>query len=222
MSALGLYDGCGAPRLYESDPQAGALLEERLLPGTMLHERGLDDEAQTAIAAEVMLNIWRPAPPDERLIRLKDWFDELKELRPAYGGGTGPFAPKLVEAVEGLLPDLFADPGEPVVMHGDCHHYNILESQRGWLSIDPKGVVGPRGYEVGPFMLNPLDFGQRPQAARLAARRLDLLSERLGIDRPVLWAWSVCHSLLSAWWDLQPDGSGGEYAAACGEIFLEL
>jgi streptomycin 6-kinase len=223
MAALRLYDGQGACKLYDSDPEGGMLLEERLTPGTMLHGGGLDDEAQTAIAADVMKRIWRPAPPGEPLITLESWFAELKELRPTFDGGTGPFPKKLVEAVEDLLPGLFADPVRPVVLHGDCHHFNILESERGWLVIDPKGVVGPPGYEVGPLMLNPwADFARQPGVAGLAARRLDILSERLGIDRPVLWAWSVCHSLLSAWWDLAEDGTGGEYSMACGELFLGL
>lgn len=223
MAALRLYDGQGACRLYESDPARGMLLEERLFPGTMLHEAGLDDETQTAIAADVMKRIWRPAPPGQPFITLKGWFDELDGLRPAFGGGTGPFPRKLVEAVESLLPGLLPGPGEPVVLHGDCHHYNILESERGWLVIDPKGVVGPRGYEVGPLMLNPWgDFARVPGAARLTTRRLEVLSERLGIERGELHAWAVCHSLLSAWWDLAEDGTGGEYSMACGEVFLRV
>ncbi|MDI6769490.1 MAG: aminoglycoside phosphotransferase family protein [Anaerolineales bacterium] len=42
-AALRLYDGEGACRLYESDPEAGMLLFERLFPGTMLCDYA-DDE----------------------------------------------------------------------------------------------------------------------------------------------------------------------------------
>ena len=62
----------------------------------------------------------------------------------------------------------------------------------------------------------------RPNIKRETRNRLDIFSERLGFDCQRLWAWTVAHSLLSAWWDLQEDGSGGEYAIACGEAFLEL
>jgi len=41
-------------------------------------------------------------------------------------------------------------------MHGDFHHYNVLSSDRGWLAIDPKGMLGPAAYEVGPLLMNPL------------------------------------------------------------------
>lgn len=223
IAALRLYDGEGACRLYAADAERGMLLEERLLPGTMLHLAGLDDESQTVIAAEVMQRIWRPAPPEAPLLTLRGWFDELGGLRPRFDGGTGPFPPRLVEAVEGLLPDLWADSSPAVVLHGDCHHYNILQSGRGWLVIDPKGVIGPAEYEPAALMLNPWgDFAARPEAPAVSRRRLEILAERLRLDCRKLWGWAVCHSLLSAWWDLNEDDTGGEYAAACGEMLLDI
>lgn len=222
IAALQLLDGRGACRLYHADPSAGMLVIERLHPGTMLHTRGTDEE-QTAIAADVMRRFWQPVPPVNEFILLQDWFDELKRLRPRYNGGTGPFPPRLVEAVESLLPDLFFDSRAPVVLHGDCHHFNILESGRGWLAIDPKGAIGPPEYEPGPFLLNPWDeFIKFPDAAQITEKRIRILAEALGLDPKRVHAWAVCYSLLSAWWDAADSGSGGEYSAACGEIFLEV
>jgi streptomycin 6-kinase len=223
IAALRLYDGEGACRLYAADAEAGMLLEERLLPGILLHQSTLDDEAQTAIAADVMRRLWRAAPPGEAFISLRSWFDELAGLRPRFGGGTGPFPSRLVEAVESLLPDLFASGGPDVVLHGDCHHFNILLSDRGWLAIDPKGVIGPPEYEPAALMLNPWgNLAARPNASAISRRRLDILAERLDLDRSRLWAWAVCHCLLSAWWDLNENDTGGTYSAACGEMLLAL
>jgi streptomycin 6-kinase len=223
MTALQLYAGEGACKLYDSDPEKGMLLEEHLHPGTMLHASGMDDAVQTVIAAETMRRLWRPVPEDARLISLRDWFDELAKLRPAFGGTTGPFPARLVEATESLLPGLFADPDKDVVLHGDCHHFNILRSERGWLVIDPKGVVGPAGYEPAPLMLNPWEeFARLPDAVTIAERRLRILAEVLDIDVKELHAWAICHSLLSAWWDTGAGMTGGEYSTACGEIFLKI
>ncbi|MFH1907202.1 MAG: aminoglycoside phosphotransferase family protein [Chloroflexota bacterium] len=197
IAALRLYDGEGACRLYESDPEAGMLLLERLLPGTMLCDYA-DDETQTAIAAEVMKRIWRPAPEGEPLITLKSWFDELAGLRPRFGGGTGPFPRQLVETAEGLIHELFAEPFTPVVLHGDCHHFNILNSERGWLAIDPKGVIGPPEYEVGPLLINPWDELKSADAVRISERRIAVLAERLDFDRQRIRAWAITHSVLSA------------------------
>jgi streptomycin 6-kinase len=223
MECLRLWDKlpiCPSVHLLESDPANGLLLLERLRPGETLATLADDDHA-AAIAADLMSRFWIPAPAEHNFITLKGWFDELQKLRPRFNGETGPFPVKLVETVEGLLPDLFREDAPLYIIHGDCHHYNILSDGDNWRVIDPKGVVGAREYEVAPFMLNPV-YSPRPNIKCETIRRLDIFSERLDLDRQHLWAWTVAHSLLSAWWDLQEDGTGGEFAIACGEVFLEL
>ncbi len=229
INTLQVYAGQGTCRLLEAEPELGMLLLERLQPGTMLATL-TDDDRATEIAAEVMRDIQRPVPEGNGFLSLRGWFDELKNLRPHFGGGTGPFPEKTVEIVEGLLGGLFAEDSPQVLLHGDFHHYNILLSERGWLVIDPKGVAGPAEYEVGPLLMNP--WGKMPdetEAIRRTQRRIAILSERLGFDRQRLWRWAVCHSLLSAWWDMAGPSStpgagsrsGGEYSRAWTEIFLK-
>lgn len=223
MECLRLWDKlpiCPTVHLLECDPENGLLLLERLRPGETLATLADDDRA-TEIAADLMSRLWIPAPADHNFISLKGWFDELQKLRPRFDGGTGPFPVKLVETVESLLPDLFREDAPLYLIHGDCHHYNILSHGDEWRVIDPKGVIGAREYEVGPFMLNPVNQ-PRPNLKRETERRLDIFSERTGLDRQRLWAWTVAHSLLSAWWNLQEDGTGGEYDIACGEVFLDI
>ncbi len=221
IKTLRVYAGQGACRLLEADADQGLLLLERLQPGTMLATLKDDDRA-TEIAAEVMQAIQRPVPKGDGFLSLREWFDELKNLRPRFGGGTGPFPEKTVEMVERLVRELFAEDRTQVLLHGDFHHFNILLSERGWLVIDPKGVAGPAEYEIGPLLLNP--WGEMPdetEAIQRTQRRIAILAERLGFDRQRLWAWATCHSLLSAWWDMAEDGSGGEYSRAWTEIFLK-
>jgi streptomycin 6-kinase len=108
-------------------------------------------------------------------------------------------------------------------MHGDFHHYNILLSERGWLVIDPKGVIGPVGYEIGPLMLNPWNsILDRISFKAQTERRVRIISERLGWDRKSIINWATAHAILSAWWDMQPDGTGGEYSLWCAEVFASL
>ncbi|MCX6039505.1 MAG: phosphotransferase [Chloroflexi bacterium] len=221
IKTLRVYAGQGACRLLEADADQGLLLLEHLQPGTMLATLKDDDRA-TEIAAEVMQAIQRPVPKGDGFLSLREWFDELKGLRPRFGGGTGPFPEKTVEIVEGLVRELFAEDRPQVLLHGDFHHFTILLSERGWLVIDPKGVAGPAEYEIGPLLLNP--WGEMPdetEAIQRTQRRIAILAERLGFDRQRLWAWAICHSLLSTWWDMAEDGSGGEYSRAWTEIFLK-
>ncbi len=222
MDCLRLWGGMPfrpTARLLESDPENGLLLLERLRPGETIATI-TDDDRTTEIAADVMSRLWIPAPEQHNFITLKSWFDELQKLRPLFHGGTGPFPARLIETAEGLIRELFAE-DERWLIHGDCHHYNILSHGNEWRVIDPKGVIGAREYEVAPFMLNPINQ-PRPDIKRETNRRLDIFSECLSLNRQRLWAWTVAHSVLSAWWDLQEDGTGGEFAIACGEAFLDL
>ena len=221
INALRIYDGQGACRLLDADSEAGMLLLERLRPGSMLAELTDDDQA-TEIAAEVMKTIHRPAPAQAGFLSLRGWFDGLKKLRPLFGGGTGPFPEKTFAAVERLVPALFAEERPHVLLHGDFHHFNILSSRRGWLIIDPKGVTGPAEYEAGPFLTNPCTFmPDEAEAIRRTQRRIAILSERLGFDRQLVRDWAICHSVLSSFWDLAADGSGGEAARVWAEIFVK-
>ena len=87
--------------------------------------------------------------------------------------------------------------------------------------IDPKGVIGPAEYEVGSLLMNPNNVMlEESEAIRRTERRIAILSERLGFDPLRLRAWAICHSVLSSFWDMAEDGSGGESARAWTEIFL--
>ena len=221
ISALRFYAGQGAVRLLASDADQGMLLLERLRPGRMLAALE-DDERATEIAAGIMQRLWRPAPDKRDLISLKGWFDGFKRLRARFDGGTGPLPRELVERAEHLARDFFAEGRPEVLLHGDFHHYNILESERGWLIIDPKGVTGPAEYEVGPLLINPLDrvlAGDRPDAR--TARRMAILAARLGVERERIRGWAIAHAVLSAWWNIE-GREDWRYAIECARLFAQL
>jgi streptomycin 6-kinase len=221
MRALRCFDGRGCARLLEADPQASAFLLERLQPGTRLSALA-DDDAATHIAADVILNLWRPAPAEPDLIQLSDWFAGFKRLRARFGGGTGPLDPQLVEQAERIAAAFFAERFTPMLIHGDLHHFNILSSGRGWLAIDPKGVIGPAAYEVGPLLLNPLpELPGRPDLPHVLDRRIAILSEHLGMERERLRAWALAHAVLSACWTVEEGGAGAEGALRCARLLAD-
>ena len=220
IAALKLFNGDGACQLLESDEERGVFLLERLTPGTMLAELENDDE-RTYIAADVMQRLWRTVPEKNNFIQLSDWFDELKTVRPKFDGGTGPFPKEIFERVESFLPELFADKDVKLI-HGDFHHFNILHSERGWLVIDPKGVIGPAGYEVGPLMINPWgSFSDGTSFQIKTKRRINIFRERLGWEREKIIRWATAHSVLSAWWDFE-SGLDWEYSLNCAKVFAEI
>jgi streptomycin 6-kinase len=221
IEALRLYDGRGAVRLIDSDAGKGLLLLERLQPGTMLLE--VDDDARaTEIAAGVMRSLWRPAPQPNNLILLQSWFDAFRQYRQRFGE-TGPVPWALFQTAEGLVADFFAEREPHVVLHGDFHHYNLLQSGDAWKVIDPKGVIGPRGYEVGPLLINPFgDFLHGSDAKQITERRIDILAGQLGLERSRIRGWAIAHAVLSACWSLDEGGRGGEHALHCAEVFISI
>ncbi len=155
IESLKQFDGRGAVRLLESDPDRGALLLERILPGRALIEC-LDDLEATRIACRVMARLWRPVPPVHNLPSIADWGKGFQRLSAHFAGASGPFPAGMVDQAEKDFDRLLATMGEQVVLHGDLHHWNILSSDRAaWLAIDPKGVIGEREYEIGAWMRNP-------------------------------------------------------------------
>lgn len=124
IDALRLFDGLGACRMLGVDEAQGSLLLERLLPGTGL-DTLTDDETATRIAAAVMQRLWRPVPVMHRLETLEERGQGLDRLRTAFDGGTGTYPRRLVEQAEQVFRE-YPQGVTPMVLHGDCHHYNIL------------------------------------------------------------------------------------------------
>jgi len=223
IEALRLYAGRGIVQLIEADPERGALLLERLKPGAPLSHL-TDDEAMTAVAAQVMQQLWRPAPLNGPFPSVADWAGGLRKLRTRFDGGCGPLPTQLVERAETLFAELLNSMAEPVLLHGDLHHDNILSAERQpWLALDPKGIIGEPAYEVGALLRNQLPESlSASEAKRLLARRLDQLAEALGFDRERLRAWGFAQAVLSAWWSLEDHGHGWEGAIACAELLDAL
>jgi len=226
IEALRVYDGRYSVRLLEADPEQGCLLLERIRPGVVLTT--LADEANdaqaTSITAAVMQGLWRPAPPEHNFPHVRDWAEGMPRLRVHFGGGVGPFPQRLVEEAETLFAELLASSAEPVVLHGDLHHDNILAAQRvPWLAIDPKGIVGEPAYEVGAMLRNLWpDRHTILDPGRLLERRAHQLAEELNIERARIRGWAVAQAVLSAWWGIEDDNDYSEDTIVIAELLATI
>jgi streptomycin 6-kinase len=217
MDALRHFDGHGIGALLASDIETGAMLIERMLPGQTL-ETVEDDIAATAAAAKVMRELWVPAPAEHSFPTVADWGGGFERLRATFGSNP-PFSPTLTDRAEELFAALEATSAEPVLLHGDLHHLNILSAQREpWLAIDPKGLVGEPAYETGAWIRNPAAIYSNPNAGAIMHRRVDQLSDELGFDRQRVRDWSIAQAVLSAWWCYEDHGRGWEMAMTCAEL----
>jgi streptomycin 6-kinase len=200
MQALPAYAHFGGHGAVKLLAQAGrALLLERIEPGDALTRRVLDgdDDGATAILCDVMDAVHRAGPPTAGLVTIEDWGTDFARYRRA----SGPLPAALVDRAAALYHDLCGSQGPRVVLHGDLHHDNILlDARRGWLAIDPKGVVGERAYEAGALLRNPTEDAARFATPAIIERRVRILCERLALDRARVLGWCFSQAVLSAVW----------------------
>ena len=200
-AVLAHYAGRGAVRLVDQD--APAMLLERAWPGTPLSSLvsdGRDAEATELIAAVILELNCIPPPAGHRTV--EDWglgFDRVRDRALAAGAD-----PALIDRGRGVYRDLSGSQGPRFLLHGDLHHDNVLlDERRGWLAIDPKGVVGELAFETSSMLRNP---GKDPSlyAERgIIDRRVGQLSERLGLERRRIVGWCFARSVLSALWSIE-------------------
>lgn len=217
---LAHYAGSGAVRLLERDP--AGLLIERATPGTELASlvRAGDDDRATAIVADTIAALRARTGPVDGLPTARDLGRGFARYR--QGGGDRRIEPALVARAQELYAELAASQPEPVVLHGDLHHYNILhDTRRDWLAIDPKGMTSEPAYEVGASLRNPIEDPALFARPAIIARRLAIYTERLGYDPKRMAGWCFAQAVLSALWAIE-DGTDPAFGIACAEAALPL
>lgn len=197
---LTLAGGRGAVRLLDCAPGEGALLLERLEPGTSLVGLVPDrDERACEVLAAVAAAVRRPADSADGLPTLADRVAKLRRYRQACGDDVLPRG--MVAAADRTAADLLRTAPPDVLLHGDLHHENVLwDRRRGWLAIDPHALIGDPAYELATLLYNPLSLG--PDVADLAVPRCEGLARASGIEQERIRAWGFVQAVLSAVWSL--------------------
>lgn len=197
---LRAFAGDGAVRVYESETDA--VLLERLEPGDSLVElvkRG-DDEEATRIFAQVIGKLAHHDAPAE-CPTLADWgggFDRY------VASGDEQISRTLVEDARDLYQNLISSQRTTMLLHGDLQHYNVLfDNARGWVAIDPKGVVGELEYEIGALIRNPVELPELYINPTIIRRRVEILCDLLHLDHSRVVHWSFAQSVLSEIWGLE-------------------
>ena len=191
------WNGDGAARVLAQEGDA-LLLERSDDDGKLMKmaRTSQDDEASLIIcAAAARLHSPRDNPQPS-LVPLAQWFRPLETAATQRGG--------LLAEAAAIARELLADSQEVVVLHGDIHHQNILDfGDRGWLAIDPKGLLGERGYDFANTLDNP-DAETAYKPGRLA-RQASVIAEAAGLDRRRLLKWAIAYGGLSQSFYLKDD-----------------
>ena len=214
IDVLHWYDGHGAVRLLRHD--SGAMLLE-YIDGedlTELVKNGRDDEA-TKIIADVLNRLHFasrskiPGGLTPLLRRFQSLFDKVSQDQQQDS---------IFRRGAAVASDLLSDQGTVHVLHGDIHHGNIrLHGARGWLAIDPKGLIGDRTYDAANALCNPHSLPEIVQNPERLSRQAEIMATALDLDRKRLLSYTFAHACLSACWSLE-DGHDPRHSLAVAKI----
>jgi len=192
-------DGRGAARVLQRDGQA--VLLERATGTRDLVQMVVDgdDDGATRIICEAAARVHRdpvelPTLADSGvplLVPLEEWFRELfahaDDFDPLHRQGAD-YADRLLSSQHDVR-----------ALHGDLHHGNVLDfGERGWLVIDPKGLVGEATFDYCNLLCNP-SHARALQPGRLE-RQFGVVVAETGILPSRLRDWLVAWCALSSTW----------------------
>ena len=196
-AALKWWQGIGAARLISQD--SNIILIERAEGNRSLIEMSQsgDDDNACRIICDVAKQLHfhrqvkRPSFPS-----LSHRFKQLPIVAESQGG--------ILQECADIARHLLSNPQEQTILHGDLHHDNILDfDERGWLAIDPKGLLGERASDFANIFINPDTADPKLSVAMTngcISQRLDIISKEAKIDRQRLLMWVVAYAGLSASW----------------------
>lgn len=190
------------PYILKVDEERNAFLMEYLDPGNSLKSlvKNQSDETATIIICQTILALKSTQPIPASFKHLSQLTESLPLLKEHIESS-------MLSRVESQFRELSTDRIPEVLLHGDLHHDNILQSGSSWKIIDPHGYRGDPAAEVGPMIHNPHDcFPMNKPLQKTIEARLKILAECLPFDPQRMQAWAFCLTLLSAAWDIEGSG----------------
>ncbi|HAU0262626.1 TPA: phosphotransferase [Legionella pneumophila] len=209
--ALKAFAGFGTVKvLKESD---GMLLIERAVSGVSLKSYfPKQDNEAIQITCECLKRLYQaPIPRAHTFPQIKDW---LIALDKDYTIPT-----QYLHQARQLRDNLLANSSEPVLLHGDLHHDNMLQNGDGWIVIDPKGVIGEPAYELAAFIRNPIpELLAQKNATNIISHRIARFAAILELPVQRILDWCFVQAVLSWVWAIE-DSCDESYFKQLTEFF---
>lgn len=204
--ALAYWSGRGCVKPLAFDPEHGAILEERVLPGLSLRRTDLSDADATMVFAELAARLRSAEGERPDLPHIRTW---LTRLEPRSLVNAPPELLDEMRLAGRIAEELLRSSREETVLHADLHHKNLLRADGNeWLAIDPKGIIGPPEADAAAFLRNPRQLlleADDPEG--LLHARTMTIADQLGDAPDRVAGWAYVLGVLAAAWALE-DGEG--------------
>ncbi|OSZ56266.1 hydroxyurea phosphotransferase [Streptomyces pharetrae CZA14] len=193
--ALRAWNGDGAVRLLDHDPDTGTMLLERLDPARTLSHVP-DSRTAVQVIARLLAHLTAlPAPGELR--RLGDIAHGMLDRTPrVLERIPDPEARNLLADCAAAVREVADEPGDRL-LHWDLHYDNVLAADRAdWLAIDPKPLAGDPAFDLLPAIDNRFDPAE-------IHWRFDAMTDILALDRARARAWTLGRVLQNCLWEVE-------------------
>lgn len=189
---LKLYAGYKTPAFWQGNEEA-LVMEDVAGRNLLEFLRNQSDEEAAFILADLTIALHENQPNDlQRFPYFEQRFEDL-----FLSSGYHRLVDRAIVTAKGLLQNKSSEK----LLHGDLHHKNVLwDEKRGWLAIDPKGIVGDHVYDFANAIANPIEMPELASNEARMKKVTQLVAARAGIDPLRLISWVFVHSALAACW----------------------
>jgi streptomycin 6-kinase len=220
MDALELYSGRYVCRLYEMDREKGALLLERIIPGSLLREEPdfmIRTAAATGLVQKLPIHISgnHGFPTfEEQMIKA---FNRVRMENRA-----GEEFISMLSVAQTLHERIKLLNRPMMLLHGDLHHENILKDASGeWKVIDPQRRIGPQCLESGRYLLNEWAWFNGRENIQRMTQCIEAFAASLGETGETIASCAFLDCALAHCWSLE-DGGGPETVQEALELMEYL
>lgn len=224
FETLKFFNGSGSIRIEKEDIENGAMLLEKAEPGMRVRDI-TPDEKQISLVAQVLNELHKTVPADTASFfpTIAHWGKAFARYRIKFSKNAGPVPQWMFEKAENIFVEFPKDKKQHILLHGDLHSDNILSSQRGWLTIDPKGIVGEREFELGAYLRNPYyDYPKGSDYKKLETARIIQFADELGFDKERIRDWAFASAVISLLWFLEDENHFNEIYVKNAELINEI
>jgi streptomycin 6-kinase len=198
LETLLLGSGHGFVEVLRSDEHRRATLQERL--GRPLSDLALPVESQIDVIASTLSRVWHQLPVGTGLRTGAEQASELGGFVRAQWEEQGRPCPlQTIERAEQYARarrDAF-DPSTAVLIHGDAHPANVLETTRDqrvpmeFKLIDPDGMVSEPAHDLAiPLRDWTAELLAAADAVELGLSWCARLASRSGVEPRAIWEWA--------------------------------
>lgn len=216
--ALQHFDGAGSIKLLSIDTQNNALLLEQAIPGRALSSvLSKNVEEAMRIYAGVVTKIASKPLLENNYLHVSEWCKAIDRIK------VGDVDNGLIKKAIKIRDHLLSSAKSEYLCHGDLHLENIIQQDKAWLSIDPKGVIGEMSFEASAFNFVKKDeWDSCDEIGSVVMNRVNTLANFLKIAADRLLAWVFLREMVSAQWFIEDRGDPEKALKLASSIFTEI